>query len=87
MDTIFKYVLRVTDYQEIEMPSGAKIIHVHEQINAPCIWALVNTHKKYEVRKFKIHGTGHEIDLTNLNYVGSFLLTNQLFVGHLFEIV
>lgn len=61
MFTVRKYPI-IGPYAEIEMPKGAKILHVHAQRGNPCIWALVEPDRKPEKRRFYSYGTGMEID-------------------------
>jgi hypothetical protein len=41
--TIWKYVLKLTDFQEISMPLGAKVLSAMEQDGQICIWCLVDS--------------------------------------------
>jgi len=65
MKTIWKYEVAVRDELRIEMPSGARILHVEEQPGnggtGVCMWALVDSKNPMEMRKFIIFGTGHDI--------------------------
>lgn len=90
MKIIYKYSLSAildghTD--TIVLPSDAELLHVGTQNEQePNLWALVDTDKKLEERKFVIYGTGHPIDSTdNLTYVGTFMLHKTTYVFHLFE--
>ena len=42
MQKIFKYPIPQFTHSEIQMPEGAKILHVAVQAGYPFIWALVN---------------------------------------------
>jgi len=70
----------------IEMPAGAKLLHVGAQGQSPyacCVWALVNTSAPMVRRHLCVFGTGHEVDV-EAAYVG----TTQVgeFVWHVFDL-
>lgn len=84
MRIIYKYVLEVTDYQAIELPKGTKILDFQQQNGLICMWALVDTDKPKELRRFWIIGTGHPVpDGWDLSY---YLATVQVsgYVWHIF---
>lgn len=89
MKRIFKYDLKIADYQEIKMPIGAEVLSVQLQDGDLKIWAIVDPEKEVEVRHFEIYGTGHE--LSN-NGPRKFLGTVQqntymCMVWHVFEYI
>ena len=97
MRIVYKYPLKVEDYQVVTMPKGAQILTVQTQREEPCIWALVDTEndpeERYfriaeEKRYFRIAGTGHPIRLKDklLRYVGTFQLIGGDLIFHVFEI-
>jgi len=69
------------------MPEGAVILSLQTQKDIPSIWALVDDKNKLVERKFLMYGTGEvmidhrETDI----YIGTFLVTCDSFVFHLFE--
>lgn len=67
--SIFKFRLEHLA-EEVQMPVGAQILHVHDQDGGPCIWALVDPDAKKEVRRFFIVGTGHKFD-PRWQYIGT----------------
>lgn len=79
MKQIFKYRLPIetptpTGYFVVEMPRGAKVLHVHSQEPdqvAPFLWALVDANAPKEPRAFAIHGTGHPHNADPAEYLGS----------------
>ncbi len=92
MKTIWKFPFAVSDMVAIEMPSGAKILHVEVQPasslverSQPCLWALVDPEAKKCLRSFYIFGTGHSLGprADDLRHVGTFL--DGAFVWHVFE--
>jgi len=85
--TIWKYPIPITDYFEIEMPKGAKILSFQIQRDKPQIWALVDSFVEKEKRHFRLAGTGHNLELSILNtqYIGTALMLEDNLVWHLFE--
>lgn len=87
---VFEYQLEVADYQTIEMPAGARVLHVAIQATAlgeaPCIWALVNPDAEPVTRVFHTRGTGHELDIPQgeREHLGTYMLAGGAFVGHVF---
>ncbi len=83
---IWKYSLEIVVSQDVQMPEGATLVHVAAQYDGPCVWALVEPEGRVVVnRRIYIHGTGHWIMDPIATYVGSFMLQNGAFVGHVFD--
>jgi len=82
MKVIYKYELKLTEKQTIEMPAFARFLSVQVQNGKIQVWALVDTEQPPRLNIFKIIGTGGRIDET----LGIFLGTIQLggFVWHVF---
>lgn len=88
MRTIWKYVLDVTDEQDIEVPQGSKLLSVQVQKGEVCLWVLVTNKTDTSCAKIIIHGTGHPIHYkTELEFLGTFQLDGGNFIGHCFGIV
>ena len=85
MKTIWKFPFEVTDSIEIEMATGAEILHVDVQAGQPCLWARVDNNRCKEIRRFRVAGTGHPLDDERLAHIGSFFLAGGTLVFHLFE--
>lgn len=87
--TIWKYLLNVTDAQNVIMPVGAEILTVQTQNESPCLWALVNpSETRTEGRNIEIFGTGHPIGYdmgVDRKYISSFQLMGGKLVYHAFE--
>ncbi len=82
--TIWKFVLEVTDEQEINMPVCAKVIHVGVQGGLDlCIWAIVDPTADLAPRRFLIFGTGNPMPVRPGNYLGTAHVGQ--FVWHVFE--
>lgn len=86
MKTVFKYVLRDT-VNDIQMPTGAQVLHVTEQNNMVCIWAAVDESVPVETRRFLMVGTGHREVPDDAAYCGSaHIYTDRaVLVLHVFE--
>lgn len=84
MITIFKYELKITDEQRIDIPEGAKILSVQMQRDTPCLWAMVNTKNKLERRKIAIIGTGNPCWCPDWDFIGT--IQERVFVWHVFAI-
>ena len=88
MNKIYKYELSITDFQFINLPRNAVILHVGEQGDAQLyLWALVVPERHIEKRVIRIVGTGHplEDDISDETHLGTVQMSNGL-VWHVFEI-
>ena len=87
MQTIWKFPLRVTDVQTIEMPANAQILTAQVQYDELQLWAIVDPDAAKTHRAFAIATTGRALQLTpeKYIYIATFQLNGGLFVGHLFE--
>ena len=81
MKTIHKYKLGELD---IWMPAGAKVVHCAMQGESHCIWALVDIDQQPVQRKFKVIGTGWDVD-DNMTYVSTYF--EHKYVWHLMEVL
>lgn len=87
---IWKYPLRTTDRQEVEMPAGASILHVGVQDGTVCLWAMVEPPTvpggSDEERTIWIVGTGNPVPdevLLHSNHLGT--VQQGPFVWHVYE--
>ena len=85
MRRVYKYPIQLSDMVELSMPAGARVLLVAAQHGVGTMWAEVDDLALYEVRRFRIFGTGHAIPDDSLIHVGSFL--DGDFVWHLFEAI
>ena len=88
--TIWKYVLKLTDVQDIEIPHGSILLSVQTQNEDPCLWVLVyDTEAEKEVIRLRTIGTGHNITADDFNpkdFLGTYQLRNGAFVAHVFQV-
>lgn len=95
MEKIIKYpTVMAGGFQSLfslNMPEGAKIIHVNIDVNnIPSLWVHCNTEKPFKNRYFELYAEGFE--MTKLvkgtrEHVGSYRYQNGEFVGHIFELI
>ena len=86
MRQIHKFVIPVAEKFEFSMPTGATLLGIHEQGDRACLWALVDPNAPPRKRHFRVYGTGHDIlNVHSLVFIGTFLLQEGTFVGHVFE--
>ena len=84
MTTIHKYPLAYTGENEVQMPTGAEIIHAGpDPKGALCIWAKVDADKPLEPRGIFVAGTGLGIPDDGLHHLGSCVCGS--FVWHIFS--
>lgn len=83
---IYKYELKITDEQIVQLPFNAQILTVQMQGDMCCLWALVEPMNELEERTIYIHGTGHPIkDTKKYKYINTFQITHLGLVFHVFE--
>ena len=86
MSRIYKYPLQLTEQQKINMPTGAKVIHVAVQREAICLWAIVDPDQPVESRSFGILGTGQpDFNPKEMRHLVSVLMSDVTFGWHVFE--
>ena len=85
-EEIWKFDVEVENEFTIMMPVGSRILSVRLQNGEPKIWATVNADAAMEERTFTVIETGDTVN-AGLKFVGTFMLSEDRFVGHLFEIV
>jgi hypothetical protein len=85
MRTIYKYPFNVSDVVELELPRGARVLHIDVQGGLPCLWALVDTDNPPERAAFRLFGTGQPLpdDVTHTGHVTTFF--HGPFVWHVFR--
>jgi len=101
MKAVWKFEFEIDDNIEIEMPVDAEILYVDIQIQrrgsfmdgdpptkeVPCIWARADLDRPKVKRKFRLAGTGHPLPDMGLQHLGSFKMSQDWLVFHLFEAV
>lgn len=85
MTRVYKYALpKPDDFVTLELPVGARVLCVQMQGGRPYLWARVDLGVSMEKRRFRLAGTGHDIDERT---IGTYVATWQdgPFVWHLFN--
>ena len=85
MKSVYKYPLQISALNIVQMPSGARVLHVADQAGVTTVWALVDPEvEKVVNRYFWVFGTGQPIDDPDpLAYLGTSMAGG--FVWHVFE--
>ena len=95
MDAVYKYKLSMDDEADVEMPKGARILHIawqdagHQDVlRRPAgsiqIWAMVDSDAEMEIRRFNVRGTGHPcVGIHADDYISTVFVRDLVF--HIFE--
>lgn len=88
MRKVFKYTFTVTELVTLNLPRVHEILCVDYQQGMPlrqgCLWALANPDTGPMEVRFRVYGTGHEIDPEDiLGHVASW--QSGPFVWHMFN--
>ncbi len=70
--TIWKFPLEIHGLQDINMPLGAKLLHVETQDNVPTLWAMVDPTQAKASRRIEIRGTGAPFYEANRIYISTY---------------
>lgn len=87
--TIWKFELSSVGVVSVDMPRGAKVLHVGGQRWKVCLWAEVDATAEKELRVFAVVGTGHHYkpeDGQSWQYVGTAQMHDGL-VWHVLQFV
>ncbi len=87
MLSVWKFPLEIEDEFSIDMPVGARVLHVGLQGDTPTVWCLVNPKARLMPVPFILMGTGHPIlesVAKTYTHVGTFQMAGGLLVFHLF---
>ncbi len=86
MRTIYKYPFAFDGSVELVLPIGAEILHIGVQDGVYCLWALVDTEVKNEIKRIRIIGTGHEVseDIGIINHITT--IQDGQYVWHIFDV-
>lgn len=88
MNTIWKFQVHQSGVrQALDMPRGAKLLHLGVQSGQVYIWAQVDTAAPRVRRQFELVGTGYDLgDVAAGDYVGTVFLQNGALVLHGFDL-
>lgn len=85
MKTIWKFPFEIQEEVTIGMPRDAQILAVQVQDGVPCLWALLFSTNPMETRRFRIYGTGYQVESYAANYVGTIQMEGESLIFHVFE--
>ena len=85
MNVIWKYPLKVTDEQTLDIPEGAEALAVQVQNGTPCLWVRVESTAPKTLRRIITHGTGHPVPKTTGRYIGTYQIDGGALVFHVFD--
>ena len=83
---IFKYTLKITDNQTVEMPAGCQAMCIQQQNGQPQLWVLCDPDAPLIPYQILCVGTGHEIKKPVGQYLGTIQVIQPIsFVFHFFS--
>lgn len=86
---IFKYPISTAGSFILTLPKGSKVIHVGLQYGDPVMWVQQPRPAREPRRQhvhFGVNLTGPETVDLNTTHVGTFVLDDVYFVGHVYEL-
>ena len=81
---MFKYPLKIEDFQVIAVPKGALLRCVQTQGETPCIWAEVDPSAPKVTREIRTYGTGHPMESDWPFYLGTYQVNDGARVFHVY---
>lgn len=82
LKVIYKYPLKITEAQQLELPISCTILSAQMQNGELCLWGIVEPDEEKKMFTVKICGTGQEFDCNNQQYIGT--VQDRSFVWHIF---
>jgi hypothetical protein len=90
---VWKFPLALRVEQTVELPPGARIVHVGEQGNRPTLWAEfigpVELAQQAQPHRFYLLATGQELeygpDGPHVEYRGTVMLNDGALVFHVYQ--
>ena len=89
MRVIYKYAVQVEGFM-LELPREAEFLSVQVQRHDAQSWWLLDPEQPTVKRTFRVRGTGHPFTVPDGDtevFLGTFILYEGDFVGHLFEVL
>ena len=83
MVNIYKYPLMI-GYNCMNLPRGAKILHVADQCGVLTMWVEQPAFVDLEIRNFVVRATGEQFHNRNTTHLGTAI--SDSFVWHLYEV-
>lgn len=82
---IWKFNLRITDEQHVEMPMGMEFLDAQFQGDQLCLWALVDANEETHSHRFFIVGTGNPFPREAAYHIATVQQPGTSLVWHIFE--
>lgn len=87
MKAVYKYPLKIDDYQQVILPEYAKILCIKVQNGTPCLWALIDKEQAYDkIVTIRCAGTGHDIK-DEVEYIDTIMVADGALVFHFFKVL
>lgn len=87
MKTVYKYPLKIDDYQQVILPIDAKILCIKVQNGTPYLWALIDKEQTHnETVTIRCAGTGHDIK-DEVEYIDTIMVVGGALVFHFFKVL
>ena len=83
---IWKWELKITDLQTVDMPRDAKIMSVQMQSGKLCLWAMCWPINPTRPRNIAIYGTGNPVPNDPGEYIGTAQQHDGALVWHVFDL-
>ena len=85
INKVFKYAVRETDFQTVNLPVGSKILKIGNQNGSMQLWAMVNSREPNKLPlELAIVGTGNVTEISFENYVHYDTIILGAFVWHIY---
>lgn len=87
--SIYKYPFLLADEVDLQLPKGARILHVAQQPMASGdlqLWAHVDRRQSLVTRKLRVYGTGFDMPGDAGKYVGTVLVNGGALVWHVYDL-
>lgn len=82
---VWKYVLQ--NHCTFEIPQGAQIVRVGQQLGKVCMWAIVDPSSPVITREFTLIGTGYDLPDKQLEFLDTIVFEEVGLVFHAFEVM
>lgn len=82
---IWKWKLKITDHQIINVPADAEFLDVQMQGDDCCIWYACDESAPLRPRSIAIYGAGNPIPEEAGKYIATFQMEGGALVFHAFE--
>lgn len=86
---IYKYqlgtIVIIEEEIKVDMPVGARVLHVQSQKDIPYVWALVDPSAELKEHYFYIAFTGEDVPNEG-EYLGTIFQFDGTYVWHVFEV-